>query len=100
MSARLRKLLERLNAATQGRGKKKELARALGVPPSRISEWLHGKFEPAAETTLHLLDWVTAEEAKTKSPGGAETPPGQVTRHHTSGYEKLRQIKKRRYQKG
>jgi len=77
-------LLARLKAATRPLRKKSELATFLGVPQSRVSEWLNGKYEPGGEITLQLLQWVEDEEAKQKSPGavtsGAE---GKQTRERT-----------------
>ena len=58
------KLIERLIKATKERGKKAELARWLGVPMPRITEWLSGKREPGGETTLRLLLWVEQQERK------------------------------------
>ena len=81
MQSKLATLLARLNRATRQRGKKTELADFLGVPHTRVSEWLSGRREPGGETTLRLLAWVTAEEAKQKeSPGSARTPPEPKTR--------------------
>ncbi|MBI2928048.1 MAG: helix-turn-helix transcriptional regulator [Verrucomicrobia bacterium] len=62
----MRKLLERLNRATEPRGKKAQLARKLGVPRQCVSDWLSGKREPGGETTLRLLNWVEQEERKPK----------------------------------
>lgn len=57
-------LLERVRRATSAPGKKKALAELLGVTPSAVSQWLDGATYPRADTTLRLLAWVTAEEAK------------------------------------
>jgi hypothetical protein len=79
-----------LKRATQPRGKKTELAQFLEtrlrrpVPLPRVSEWLSGSVEPSGSVTLVLLEWVTAEEAKQKSPGSALTPPEQKTRGKVS----------------
>lgn len=81
MHSKLATLLARLNRATRQRGRKVELARFLGVPHTRVSEWLSGKTEPGGETTLRLLAWVTAEEAKQQdSAGSATSPPAPKTR--------------------
>ncbi len=77
----LQKLLERLNTATKSHGKKSELATFLGVALPTVSVWLSGKQEPSGGTTLRLLEWVQAEEAKQqKGPAGATTPTEPRTR--------------------
>jgi transcriptional regulator with XRE-family HTH domain len=84
-------LLRKLCKLTESHGKKAELAAFMQVPMPRISEWLAGKREPRAESTLRLLEWVRAEEAKqTKSPGSARTPPEQKTRMKKSRHENLK----------
>lgn len=65
-------LLERLRRATATRGRKTELAGWLGVPRQSVNGWLAGAREPSGETTLRLLAWVTAEEAKPAPPQKAE----------------------------
>lgn len=77
-----RELLERLNSAASGYGKKSALAAHMGVALTTISVWLSGKREPGGETTLRLLEWVLAEEAKTKneSSGHVDARPEQRTR--------------------
>ena len=80
-------LLERLRRATASRGRKTDLAGVLGVPPQRVNGWLSGSNEPGGETTLRLLAWVTAEEAKQKSSGSVLAPPEPKARPHES-YEK------------
>jgi hypothetical protein len=55
-------LLERLKKATQERGKKSALAKFLGVPLVRVSQWLSGDREPGGETTLKMLHWVEQQE--------------------------------------
>ncbi|MBL9172844.1 MAG: helix-turn-helix transcriptional regulator [Verrucomicrobiales bacterium] len=82
----LAQLLHRLKRAAASRGKKTELAEFLGVPLARVSQWLSGDREPGGATTLRLLEWVQAEEAKT--PSGAGTPPGEKTRSRKSSNEK------------
>lgn len=82
-STRFARLRKRLKAATSQRGKKAELARYLKVPPPRVAEWLSGVYIPGAETTLQMLEWVTAQEAKQKpeTPGSASnTARGRKTR--------------------
>jgi predicted transcriptional regulator len=85
----LKALLARVNRATALRGKKKALAKFLGVGPSRVSNWLSLNRAPNGEVTLLMLEWVRAEEAKQqKSPGSAvDTARGKA--HKTkSDYEK------------
>lgn len=72
-------LLVRLNAATKAFGKKSELAHYLDVALPTVSVWLSGKREPSGGTTLRLLEWVQAEEAKQKSPSIATTTLEQRT---------------------
>lgn len=68
-------LLERLRQATATRGRKTELAGWLGVPRQSVNDWLTERKEPSGETTLRLLAWVTAEEAKQQqSPASGDTP--------------------------
>ncbi len=62
MKLTLLSLLDRVRSATQGHGKKAELAAHLGVPQTRVSEWLHGKNQPGGEITLKLLQWVESQE--------------------------------------
>lgn len=77
----LSKLLNRVRRSCAAHGRKAQLAKFLGVPMPRISEWLGGVQQPGGETTLRMLEWVTAEEAKqTKSPGSVEAPPEPKTR--------------------
>jgi transcriptional regulator with XRE-family HTH domain len=62
-------LLRRLRDVVEERGKKAELARFLGVPMPRVSEWLSGERYPRAEITLALLEWVQAEEKAQQKKG-------------------------------
>jgi transcriptional regulator with XRE-family HTH domain len=87
-------LLDRLNEATSQRGMKSKLAKVMGVPLSNVSQWLSGEREPGGETTLRLLNWVIATEAKLESPGGVEAPPEPKTQVRKSGYEKQTQARK------
>jgi len=75
-----KQLKARLNKATEPRGKRAELARAVDVYQSRLNSWLDDVQEPGAEATFRLLEWVIAEEAKTKSSTGALTPVEQTAR--------------------
>jgi transcriptional regulator with XRE-family HTH domain len=92
----LPQLLNRLKSATKERGKKTSLANYLGLPLASVSQWLSGDREPGGETTLRLLEWVTAEEAQqNKNPGSASTQPGRKTRSTQSSYEKRKSSPRR-----
>ncbi len=79
VSTRLNRLITRVCRIAKRPGAKSDLARFLGVPQSRVSEWLSEKFEPGGETTLQILDWVRAEEARPKKgPGDALTSQGET----------------------
>ena len=80
MKSPLDVLVARIAKATRPHGKKAALAQFLKIPQSRVSEWLHGKGQPGGEVTLRLLEWVEAEEAQQKTPGGAETAAKGKTR--------------------
>jgi hypothetical protein len=85
----LKALLARVKRATEGHGKKTELAKVLGVPPQRVTNWLSLDRAPSGEVTLLMLEWVRAEEAKQKGkPGSVEAPPGRRTRSTQFSYEK------------
>lgn len=47
------------------RGKMAELAKYLGVPQSRVSEWLNHTCKPDGEHTLKLLHWVQEQRKET-----------------------------------
>jgi hypothetical protein len=63
-------LRDRIRAATRERGDRVKLAREFGVTPQAVAKWLSGASAPTAETTLRLLDFVTAKEAKPKTSAG------------------------------
>ncbi len=89
-------LLGRLNKATSQRGKKSELAKHMGVPLPNVSQWLSGDRAPGGETTLRLLAWVQAQEAKQKDPGRVSPRPEPKTRVHSPKvYEKQTQVRKK-----
>lgn len=80
-------LRTRLAAATEQYGARAALAREFGVTPQAVAEWLSGASSPTAETTLRLLEWVTAEEAKSnqkKRAGSADTRPTLKTQNRKS----------------
>jgi transcriptional regulator with XRE-family HTH domain len=70
-------LLKAVRERTQERGGKTRLARFMGVPLPRVSEWLSGVYEPNASATLKLLEWVTEADVKAKTPAsGTNTGKG------------------------
>lgn len=83
-------LLVQVRAATEKRGAKAALAAALGVPPSRVSEWLSGKVEPSGSVTLRLLAWVASGAGKISgapdvgASGAPETRQGKSYEEHDS----------------
>jgi transcriptional regulator with XRE-family HTH domain len=62
MKSEVQKLIEQVKRKASKPGAKSQLARALGVAPARISEWLSGEKEPGGEYTLKLLHWVEQQE--------------------------------------
>lgn len=52
-----KELRQRLNEATQERGKKSELAGWMNLPLASISRWLSGDAVPDGENTLRLQAW-------------------------------------------
>jgi DNA-binding transcriptional regulator YiaG len=62
MQPALPKLIQRLNRATEERGRKSKLAAWLGVHRQCVPDWLSGKQEPGGEITLKLLQWVESQE--------------------------------------
>lgn len=89
VKSQLKDLLARANRLTSVPGAKTALADSLGVPLTSLSRWLSGERGPGGETTLRLLAWVQAQEAKLKSPGCAPAQPGQKTQvRKSTTYEK------------
>ena len=95
VKSQLDNLLAALNHLTEETGKKTELADFLGAPLASVSRWLSGDREPGGETTLRMLEWVQAEEAKPRGPRGAETPREPKTQARKHGYEKQTQVRKK-----
>jgi transcriptional regulator with XRE-family HTH domain len=62
VKSEIEKLLARVRGLVSAKGMKAKLAATLGVPQSRLSEWLGGTCEPSGETTLRLLKWVEQQE--------------------------------------
>lgn len=73
-TSRLADLLKRARAATAERGAQRRLAEFLGVPRQHVHRWLSGAQEPGGETTLRLLEWVTASEANQKKTPAVSLP--------------------------
>lgn len=82
--AAMKKLIEDVKRLTNARGSRAALARALGVRPQRLNEWLSGKHVPRGEISLLLRDWVRAEEPQKEGSEGAETPSKPKTRQRKS----------------
>lgn len=53
-----RSLRTRILAKTDKRGDRAQLARDLKFYPQKINDWLHGRAEPGADSTLKLLRWL------------------------------------------
>ncbi|HEY5504978.1 MAG TPA: helix-turn-helix transcriptional regulator, partial [Sedimentisphaerales bacterium] len=66
MKAALPELLKKVRKLTKPKGTKARLASDLGVPQSRVSEWLNEKHEPSGEITLRLLYWCEERERQAK----------------------------------
>jgi transcriptional regulator with XRE-family HTH domain len=64
MKSELKGILAKVAAFTKAKGAKGKLAKTIGVPQSRLSEWLAGKHEPSGDIALKLLRWVERQEAK------------------------------------
>jgi transcriptional regulator with XRE-family HTH domain len=64
MKSELPGILKQLAALTKPRGMKASLAFDLGVPASRISEWLKRRGTPTADVALKLRRWVESPEAQ------------------------------------
>jgi transcriptional regulator with XRE-family HTH domain len=62
VKSELKGLLAKVRTLTKAKGAKTKLAAHIEVPPSRLSEWLAGKYEPSGESTLRLLRWVQEQE--------------------------------------
>ncbi len=64
MKLTLEALLSKVRHLTEPVGMKAKLAADLGVPATRVSEWLAGKHDPSGEVTLQLLNWVERQKRK------------------------------------
>jgi len=82
------KLRARVKALLSTHGSKTDLAERLHVSRQMLHRYVEGNSAPNAEIALQMLEWVTAEEGKQKSPEGALTPPEPVTQKRKSDHEK------------
>ncbi len=73
-------LRDKVRGLSKARGVKTSLAGVCGVTRQAVAIWLDtgSTTEPGAEATLRLLEWVKAEEAKTKTSGAPK--PAQSKR--------------------
>jgi transcriptional regulator with XRE-family HTH domain len=79
--AKLDALIRKVNRLADEYGKKAALAKYLSISRQQLNAWLSGEREPSGGITLHLLEWVTAEEGKQKTPASADnTHKGKQTR--------------------
>lgn len=62
VQSELCQLLEQVRSLTKPKGMKAKLARDLGVPKPRVSEWLAGKYQPSGEIALRIQKWVAHHE--------------------------------------
>jgi hypothetical protein len=78
-TVRLARLLADVRELASRTGAKSELAKFIGVSPSRVSEWLSpaGEYwKPRGEVALAMKEWVILEKAKQqKRPGRGSTRP-------------------------
>lgn len=81
-------LMERVLNATRQYGDKAKLAEFLGVSSQQLNNWLTRICSPGGEITLRLQKWVSAEEAKQKSPDRASTRPERKTQLRKASYDK------------
>ena len=76
-------LADQLHLALQKRGAKARLARLLGVPRQRVSDFVKGRRLPDAETTLRMLHWLAELHAGRDSslvvpPDPEQFPPAKA----------------------
>lgn len=76
-------LADQLYLALQTRGTKARLARHLGLPRQRVSDFVKGRRLPDAETTLRLLHWLAELQAGRDAsllvpPDPEAVPPAQT----------------------
>ena len=90
MKSELQELLGAARRLTKSRGMKTRLAKDLGVPLPRVSDWLAGNYLPSGKRALQLREWVhhAQEVQQNQSPGSATTPPGRKTQSKASNEKK------------
>lgn len=90
-------LRTRLIATAPTVGLKRELAETLEVTLPVIYQYVSGRSQPSAETTLRLLQWVEAKEAQQQETPGSvsSTAKGRKTRKLKSTNEKSKRVQKR-----
>ena len=76
-------LADQLYLALQTRGTQARLARHLGLPRQRVSDFVKGRRLPDAETTLRLLHWLAELQAGRDAslvvpPDPEAVPPAQT----------------------
>ena len=64
VKSEMKRLLGSVRRLVAPKGAKAKLAAHLKVPPSRVSEWLAGKYEPSGEIALRLYHWVEQQECQ------------------------------------
>ncbi len=85
-------LLAQARELAAPRGSRTQLATALGVSTSRITEWLAGDSEPDGRHTLLLFNWVEEKKAsQQQTPDRASTRPGAKTHPPKSKHENEKQ---------
>jgi transcriptional regulator with XRE-family HTH domain len=62
MKLSLKAILNDVRRLTKATGGKTQLAKDLGVPKARVSEWLAGKYEPSGEMAIALFNWVQEQK--------------------------------------
>jgi hypothetical protein len=79
---RINQLLDDIQEVTdQGLGTLSDLSEFLGVSRFHLYKWVTAReYEPSGEVTLAMLEWVTAQRDKQKSPGRASTRPERKAR--------------------
>jgi transcriptional regulator with XRE-family HTH domain len=67
VQSELCQLLEQVRSLTKPKGMKAKLARDLGIPKPRVSEWLAGKYQPSGEAALKIQKWVAHHEKQNQT---------------------------------
>jgi transcriptional regulator with XRE-family HTH domain len=91
----LKQLLDQTRELVKPSGMKAVLASFLGVPQSRVSEWLGDKHEPSGGVALRLLKWVSEPVRKQTTLGSNINTTKGKTQVSKSRYEKPTQVRKK-----